>query len=507
LFTLTVKHETYTTAALQIFIPKAVSLNTLFSSLSTLTQCPFYKDYPLKITGTPTNQRVVTPAVYFFLLGCMALPFFNDFPLLIKISESFRNLSTPFFSLAGLFLLFECLLPKQYLKITYPDIYFVLVSIILVWISVLCNINKSGSVCGVNICGAERMMSAGLGISVRLGLLLGFIHLIRTESMNRISRFIRLGFYLSFLYVLLELINSYIPYYLGYASPGLLNSVQGYFHLRIGDIAPNRTRGLAFEPSYQGVFLIICLPFLVADPISGRRLRNIFAWMVCLITSTSLTGLAAASTFFIIYKLKGVKLFMAMVSILIIFAALSTYFLSSHSNLKLLDIYGTGFVSTITRAASWVAGIYAVANNYVFGVGPGMAGYWVTNYYPGFSALSSEMPAWYHLGRTTFDAPTFASLLTFILDYGVVPFCIAIAYLFYTGVLQDALRSRIGRASIIALLVASLGLDGYEVWGYWLFLAMILSRSWGRLDVLADCVGGVKNIKPKNEYSTVCSTY
>jgi len=443
----------------------------------------------VKIAGTGLNERVGTPAGYFFLLGCMALPFFNDFPLLITISDSFRNLSTPFFSLAGMFLIFECLLPRQYLKITYPDIFFVLISITLVWISVLWNINKSGSICGINICGAEKMMSTGLGISARLGLLLVFVHLIRTESMDRISKFMRLGFYLSFMYVLLELINSYIPYYLGYASPGLLNSVQGYFHLRIGDIAPNRTRGLAFEPSYQGVFLIICLPFLVADPISGRRIRTIFAWMICLISSTSLTGLAAASAFFIIYKLKGVKLFMAVVSILIIVAALSTYFLSSDSNLKLLDIYGTGFVSTITRTASWVAGIYAVVDNFSFGAGPGMAGYWVTDYYPGFSALSSEMPAWYHLGRTTFEAPTFSSLLTFILDYGVFPFCIAIAYLFYTGVLQDALRSRIGRASIIALLVASLGLDGYEVWGYWLFLAMILSRSWGRLDVLAHCVG------------------
>ena len=454
-------------------------------------QGPYLKmDNAVQITGTAFNRYVGTPAGYFFLLGCMALPFFNDFPLLTIIAESFRNLSTLFFSLAGVFFLFECLLRKQYVKITYSDIYFVLVLIILVWISVLWNINKSGTICGENICGAERMMSAGFGISARLGLLLVFVHLIRAESMNRISVFIRVGFYLSFMYVLLELIDSYIPYYLGYASPGLLNAVEGYFHLRIGDIAANRTRGLAFEPSYQAVFLIICLPFLVADPIHGRRMRNIFVWMICLISSAALTGLAAASAFFIIYKLKGVKLLMAVVSILIIFAALSAYFLSSDSNLKSLDINGTGFVSTITRTASWVAGFYAVSDNFAFGVGPGMAGYWVTDYYPGFSALSSEMPGWYHLGRTTFDAPTYASLLTLSLDYGVVPFCIVMAYLFYTGVLQDALRSRIGRASIIALLVASFGLDGYEVWGYWLFLAMILSRSWGRLDVLAHEVGG-----------------
>jgi len=450
-------------------------------------------DNAVKIVRNGLNERVGTPAGYFFLLGCMALPFFNDFPLFAGISESFRSLSTIFFPLVGVFFIFEWLLPKSHTKITKSDIIFVFSLIVLVWISVLWNINKSGTICGENICGADRMMSSGFAISARLGLLLVFVHLIRTESMHRISVFIRIGFYLSFMYVLLELLDSYIPYYLGYASPGLLNSVQGFFHLRIGDIASNRTRGLAFEPSYQGVFLIICLPFLVADPISGRRIRNIFAWMICLISSTSLTGLAAASAFFIIYKLKGIKLFMAVVTILITFAALSAYFLSSDSNLKLLDIYGTGFVSIITRTASWVAGIYAVVDNFAFGVGPGMAGYWVTNYYPSFSTLSSEMPSWYLLGRTTFHAPTFASLFTFILDYGVVPFCFGIAYLFYSGALQDALRSRIGRASIIALLVASFGLDGYEVWGYWLFLAMILCSGWGRLDVLTHGAASQEN--------------
>ena len=339
-------------------------------------------------------------------------------------------------------------------------------------------------ICGEVGCGLERMISSGLSMSARLGLLLVFIQLIKIEDINRISIYIRIGFYLSLMYVALELIDSYLPYYFNYSGFGILDHIEGYFHLRENNFGGNRTRGLAFEPGYQAVFLIVCLPFLLADPKNRRRTRNILAWGICLVSTAAAAGLLAAVIYFIFYKLNTRKAVLTM-GALIISIVLFGYVVYLYDYINYFDIYGTGFTSTITRTASWVAGCLATLDNFTFGVGPGMSGYWVTAYYPDFFSISPEMQSWYDLGRTKFEAPTFASLLTFMLEYGFVSCFIVIGYLFNQGYLQDALRSRIGRASIIALFIVSFGLSGYLVWGYWLFLAITLARGWNRLDILS----------------------
>jgi hypothetical protein len=421
---------------------------------------------------------------YLFLLGCMTLPFFNDFPLLSTIALSFRDLSTVFFLLSGAAFILESMLARPNIKVDCSNLFFVVCLLLLIWINVLWNLSKSGAICGDQICGLERMVGVGSSTSIRLGLLLVFMHYVKTEGMYQISKFVRVGFYLSLLYVTLELVNSYIPYYLGNPTLGFLEPFEAYFHLRENDYGANRTRGLAFEPGYQAIFLIVCLPFLLADDSTGRRTRNIIAWLICLISSASPAGVMAALVYYLTYKLRWQKL-LAVAGVLAICIALFVYIIFANDYIEYFDVYGTGFVSTITRSASWVAGSYAILDNFAFGVGPGMSGYWVTDYYPEFFSNSNEMQSWYELGQAHFEAPTFASLITFVLDYGVVLCLIIIGYLIKNGILQATFRSRIGRASTLALLTASFSLSGYLVWGYWLFFSITLSRSWDQLNASA----------------------
>ncbi len=406
----------------------------------------------------------------------MTLPFFNDFPLLSGYLPSLADLSTFFFLLAALFFVFESFVHKRYIKITYFEFVFVLFLISYVWLTVLWNLSKSGSVCGLSICGVERMITSGLSMTARLSLLLVLISLVRAEGMARVSVFIRIGFYLSFCYVLLELIDLCVPFYLGYPELGFHNLIEGYFHLRPIDYIPNRTRGLAFEPSFQGVFLIICLPFLVADHNCKRSSRNIKAWMVCILSTASVAAIFSAIFFYIAYKFNGRKyLIFSILIIIISIVALIGY-------ISLIDI--TSLTSTLSRTGSWVGGFIGTIENFSFGVGPGMSGYWVTNYYPDFFFYSVEAWGWYLQGRDFLQAPTFASLFTFSLDYGVL-FCLLIfACLYFKGILHATLRSPIGRASILSLFIASFALSSYQVWGYFLFLAITISRGWGQLDLI-----------------------
>lgn len=422
-------------------------------------------------------------SVYFFLLGCAALPFFNDFPLFAKIVPSFRDLPTVFFILSGLMLLLESALDTSCINKNRTDFYFVMGFVVFIWGSVIWNYNSSSQICGEKMCGAQRLVSSAISLTAKMILLLFFIKIVKNIGIYNISKFVRFGFYLSFSYVLAELVLLVIPYYLDYESFALFGLIENYFHIRENDYGGGRTRGLSFEPSYQAVYLIICLPFLLADKKIRRRKINIFAWTVCLLSSLATTGLVAAIFFIIFFNYQGRKLFFIIISA-VIFIIIFCYWVVSFDLLQLFDIYGTNFASSIIRSGSWVAGFYAILNNPIFGTGPGMSGYWLVDYYPDFFYLSDSAYSWYELGKSNFDAPTFSSAVTFLLEYGLILPVIAAGYLFKKGMLQAAFQSKTGRASLVSIFVVSFGIAGFQIWGYFLFLAITLAKRWEQFDVL-----------------------
>jgi len=355
--------------------------------------------------------------------------------------------------------------------------------IFFIWGSLIWNYNSSSQICGEKMCGTQRQVSSAISLTAKMIVLLFFIKIVKDKGIHNISKFVRFGFYMSLSYVLVELILLVIPYYLNHQSFVSFDLIDNFFHIRENDYGGSRTRGLSFEPSYQAVYLIICLPFLLADKKMRRRNINILAWIVCLLSSLATTGIVAAIFFIIFFKYQGRKLFFIITST-VAFIVFFYYLIVSFDLLQLFDIYGTNFASSIIRSGSWVAGFYAILNNPIFGTGPGMSGYWLVDYYPDFFYLSDYADSWYELGKADFDAPTFSSALTFLLEYGLILPVIAAGYLFKKGILQAAFQSKTGRASLVSIFVVSFGISSFQIWGYFLFLAITLAKKWEQFDVL-----------------------
>ncbi len=408
----------------------------------------------------------------------MTLPFFNDFPLFIGINKSLIDLSVLFYGLSILFLFLEQSLGKLNLRIRYSEVLFFTCLVICILASILWNLNSSISVCGMNFCGDQRLVNSGISITVKLFLILGFLHQIRVLGLLRVSAYVRYGFYLSFFYVLIELVDVCLPYYLNLPSLGILGYVEPFFHQREWDFGLDRTRGLAFEPSYQAVYLIVCLPFLFADIKKNRRNINLLLWVVCLLSSGSLAGIISGLIFFLTYNLKKENFFY-------VSSGIAIFIICIFIGINNIDFNAQTFTSTMSRVGSWVAGYLATMDNLTFGVGPGMSGYWLTNYYPDFFFISIESQGWFNDGIFFFDAPTFASLISFSLDLGLVPLILIFVYLMYTGAIQDAMKSNIGAASVFSTIIVSFGFSGYLIWHYALLLAITLMKSWGEFDALS----------------------
>ncbi len=190
------------------------------------------------------------------------------------------------------------------------------------------------------------------------------------------------------------------------------------------------------------------------------------------------TAIVAAIVFFIFYKYHGWKLFFINITLLLV-VSIGLYTLIS---IDYLIIPWESMRSTVVRTGSWMSAFNGIFDNLLFGVGPGMGGYWITHYYTEFFLSSVEASNWYLIGQTTFVAPIFSSLLSIVFDYGIVPILFVLSYFIYTKTFQYIFSIPIARASLAAMFIASFGLDMYAFMGYWIFLALTLSKTWHLLD-------------------------
>lgn len=405
----------------------------------------------------------------FFLIGCALIPEFNDFPMLKEFTSSFRSPSQILFLLATVTLVLEIFIRMKlcsYIKRSH--LLFVGGSIFFVWLSFVLNFEQSAYL--VDGYGHERMLKVALSTSLKLIMILTFVYLINDIEPGRLAKYVRFGFLVSFTYVVFEVFTIVLPEYLGWVRFDFVDTIESIFHVRSRTegiaISSERARGLAFEPSYQAIALIFVLPFLV-----GRKIY-LSAWLFSMAFTVSLTGLAATFVFFACYKLQNWKLvliyLLVLLAVMFVAMILMSYFIIPWGSMG----------STVTRAGSWLSAVNGILDNLWFGVGPGMRGYWIVHYYTDFFWTSWEAPIWYASGLETFNAPTFSSLLSIMFDYGVTPILFITIYFISTSTFRYIIYTPIVRASTAAMLVASFGLDMYLFLGFWVFLALILTKKW-----------------------------
>lgn len=409
-------------------------------------------------------------AQFFFLTGCLLLFSFNDFPLFIglipPLDAAVRDASFPFFILATSFSTIIILLEYNSKIIRRIEIKFFLIVCSFILLSVIINIVFYDEICNSSICSSQKIISSGLSTIIRFLMLILFIPIIRSIDLSVLVIYIKIGFIISTFYVFTEIIDRVIPFYFNSTSFGLIDSIQPYFHDRL-DYDLYRTRGFAFEPSFFALYLITVLPFLIASNSNFLLLL----WVLCFISSASLTAVLGLSVFIIFYKDIKYK-YIILISMFFLFL------------LFLFTYERTEMISSITRVGSWMAAIKGILYNPFFGVGPSMSGFWVSQYYPDFFDISFESDKWREVATSEFAAPTFASILTFIFDFGIPLFLFIIIFLVKNKYLINLKHSKLAVSACLSLLAASFGMNTYAYWGYWVFLAILLAGKWPEIDKL-----------------------
>lgn len=408
-------------------------------------------------------------------MGCAALPFFNDFPLLRFITPSFLDLSLPFFILAVICLLSESAFFGRAIFIDKNSLKFLLIILLTIFASLVVNNHRSSVVCGVDECGGERMFKTLAADVIKFSLIPFLVYFINKVGMEMVAIYVRRGFYISCAYVFVELLLSFIPSLIGFGRLELMNSIDAIFHARINDWGAMRTRGLSFEPGYQGAYLIFCLPFIFSDARDKSRIRNLCLWFISLVTTGAPGAFFATLVFFVSFDFQTRK--SSLIKAVVVFLGLLFSVLLFSRMLGLSD-----FISTITRTGSWVASISAILDNVLWGVGPGMSGYWLVNYYPDFFYNSPEAGGWWQSGIDYMNAPTFSSSFNFVLNYGLVSI-VAISVFFYiAGYWRNIFASNFGKAAFLSFFVVSFTITSYQVLAYLLFISVVLCNGWVCLD-------------------------
>jgi hypothetical protein len=410
-----------------------------------------------------------------FLLGCAALPFFNDFPLLRFVTPSFLDLSLPFFILSVIFLLSESAIFGEGVLIDKSAVKFFFIVLLVIFASLIANLSKSSVVCGIEECGGERMFKTLAADVIKFALIPFLVLFINKVGMERVAIYVRRGFYMSFAYVSIELLLSFIPSLIGIGRLEAMNLIDSIFHARINNWGPMRTRGLSFEPGYQGAYLIFCLPFIFSDTREKCRRRNLFMWFVSLVTTGAPGAVLAALVFFVAFDFKSKKSSLIKVFFIFFIFLFAVLFFS-----KILGV--SDFISTITRTGSWVASLLAILDNVFWGVGPGMSGYWIINYYPDFFYNSPEAGGWWQSGIDYMNAPTFSSFFNFTLNYGLVSIVTISLFFYIAGFWKNIFSSNFGKSAFLSFFVVSFTITSYQVLAYLLFMSIVLCNGWVCLD-------------------------
>lgn len=444
-----------------------------------------------------TNLQILSLSICILLLGL-----FNDFPIINPDSAMLRSPSI-FMAWVTIFLfILHVISGGKLFKFKFQNEHICLF-IFFIWIgmSTITNIYATSNIQSLKVNGLQLIING-----VRFYLLVALIILsIITINRNKkqviykLSNFFIYSFLLTIPYSVLELLsyvlnNNFSQLLLDYLDI-ILHARRGVDYLDI-----NRVRGLSFEPSYYGVYLATILPFIISKYLISKskiyyRLL-IFFIIICVIFSQSRTAYVAILIEFIVFfylknkytlqknYFSNIMIMMSTIVIIIILLSINVdnVVLSTYQSL-----FDQSVSSNIIRFGAQHAGFLLATNYFFFGVGPGMSGAYVHNYYPDYMFLSEEIDNWITSGLTDLSAPTFGYFSTLAAEVGIlgliffmIPLTIickkVLMHIKVTS-LDDPKNSIYGIAiltSILGLFLSSFGLNGTTYLGYWILLSLAL---------------------------------
>lgn len=437
------------------------------------------------------------------LLSIVLLPFFNDFPLFFGHSI-FRSPSIyPLIvSVCILFmvLLFKLRAGRISFKIHNKSIY-IFLFLYIVW-SLL-----SGIINFYDILLLRSYNTEGSTVFIKNIFLLLFYSLVLIATSFAMSQnsnkyyLIRKACLYSFViivpYFLLEVFSLIFDNNL---SNLILSNIEPIFHARASsgdDIVVNKIRGYAFEASYLSLYLAFAFPWLLSYLFQYRmRYKTYIILIMFLFAIVSLTD----SRISYIVIITETILYMIIVScldrsktvlaaIFIVLITLSTTLAVNYERFtsasRSLFAFDKTDISNTTRAAGMHAAFLLSLDKPIFGVGIGLSGGYLPDYYPSYAFLNYQTPDWSDQRDENLATPTFAMLPKLAAEVGYVGlgfFCMIWAsaiFLVYNKtkfVQKSEMRLDYHGISLVVLLigmfVGSFGVDGYNFMGYWVGLGM-----------------------------------
>jgi len=408
------------------------------------------------------NKSVTTLSSLFFLYSLLLIPFFNDSP---NVPAQFRSISYIFLVSLIFIYVIESLKKNSFkLKLSNSLIFLIMLLILSFSFSFLLSVLSQNN----PVHSVYYQISRYMSMLFKVLILIFTIHFINAISIKKINKYIYIGYNIMIIYVIFEIIFVMLPYYIFHDSNwGIFNFIDPIFHERSHDIGA-RSRGFAFEPSYQVLVLLFFLPFIFSSK------KYLLLFLIASVATLSPVMLVTIIIFFIFYRLKGWKLLFTNIFLLVVSLIICNVFLSG--------IDPKTMTSTITRIGSLIATLSTIKENLFFGVGPGMTGYWIIFNYPDFFYLSVESANWYTLGLQNYNAPTFAAPLTLLLEYGLIPFLIVISYFFKYKIFSYIYNTPLARASLASMAIGSFDITSYGFYGFIVFFAITVTKKWHLFD-------------------------
>lgn len=263
----------------------------------------------------------------------------------------------------------------------------------------------------------------------------------------------------------------------------LLFFLEYIFHDRpIGDYYGNSIRSLAFEPSY----LTLPIVFLLAlNFINIHKKSNLlvvfFLFLIGILSGSRLLAVILMVTIFIYFALRrgiGMKTIIYSSLMIVPFG-----FILVETILSLFTI-DANMVSNIQRYGTYVAGFYLILDYPIFGVGFGLGGGYLDNYYPDFFYGTYTSDIW--IQGASFGGSFLSWPIRFVAEVGLFGTILAFSISFIIVRRLFKMRNKyspntVEKKSIDSILslwfilpIASFGIDGYIFMGFWINLGLTL---------------------------------
>ena len=439
-----------------------------------------------------------------FFLSIALLGLFNDFPL-FPTSATFRSPSAVLFALVPVSFVIASATARSTRAIRLRREYLFLAAI-LSWIVVSFGANyfrilqlDSREITGIDVfLRALGLLSLNLAaVLITASCLPGTAE----EVLRKARQYMLISFLIVFPYALLEVI-----YYLTFASWAghWLALIDPFVHARRGSaFLEHRVRGLAFEASYFGVYCSVVLPWLLSYLFQSGSKRIWIAlllvfFVVFVVLSQSRTAYVVTVFEAVVYVAlaywygRGSRLKLAFkFAIVAAICVAAVVVVSGGTAIAVAEsLLSNQNDSNLTRLASQQASFEVGMANPAFGVGLGLAGAYVPDYYPSYAWEVSRMPFWASERARALASPSFGLFAGVVAELGIPALIglLGIVTFFIFRILKYARHKRrlSGKTDVlgIALLVSSLGvfaasfgLQGYTFAGYWLLSTLALVYS------------------------------